>query len=72
MCDVRGYLLATFDSCVAEVTVPQPSTAEHKERAIETAMKVHAILTEHISSCTKCAQWLVDVAKGEIRKSSFS
>ena len=59
MCVVRSNLLTRFDSCVAEMTaalpytsgldVAQASIAEHKERAIRTAMKVHAVLMEHIS-----------------------
>jgi hypothetical protein len=81
MCVVRSNLLATFDSCVVEMTaarshpsaleVVQSSITEHKERALETAMKVHAVLMEHISGCIKCAQWPTEVAKGEIRRPSF-
>ena len=82
MCVVRSNLLARFDSCVAEMTaarphtsgldVPQSSISAHKERALETAMKVHAVLMEHISGCIKCAQWPTEVAKGDTRRPSFS
>ena len=82
MCVVRSDLLTTFDSCVAEMIVARPHTsglevarssiAGHKERALETAMKVHAVLMEHIIGCTKCAQWPTDLARGEIRRQSFS
>ena len=63
MCVVRSDLLTTFDSCVAEMIVARPHTsglevarstiAGHKERALETAMKVHAVLMEHIIVCPK-------------------
>ena len=82
MCVVRSNLLTRFDSCVAEMTAARPYTsgldvtqasiAEHKERAIGTAMKVHAVLMEHISGCAKCAQWPTEVAQGETHKLSFS
>jgi len=81
MCVVRSDLLTTFDSCVAEMIVARPHTsglevaqssiAGHKERALETAMKIHGVLMEHISGCTKCAQWPTDVAKGKIRGRVF-
>jgi len=82
MCIVRSTLLTRFDSCVAEMTAARPYTsgldvarwsiAEHKERALETAMKVHAVLMEHISCCAKCAQWPTEVARGEMRRPRFS
>jgi hypothetical protein len=82
MCVVRSNLLVTFDSCIAEMTAARPhrsgldvaqsNIAEHKERALETAMKVHAVLMEHIGGCAKCAQWPTEVAKGETRRLSFS